>query len=84
MATTIEMRNVYGALPSLLSVSSHVWIDLDEVADVLYISFRKPQQATDSVMDKDIVYHYDGQELVGMTIINARTTLTQFAKQSNN
>lgn len=84
MATTIEMRNVYSALPSLLSVSSHVWIDLDETADVLYISFRKPQQATDSVMEKDIVYHYDGQELVGMTIINAHTILAQSTKQSDN
>ena len=84
MATTIEMRNVYSALPSLLSVSSHVWIDFDEAADVLYISFRKPQQATDSVMEQNLVYHYDGQELVGMTIINARTMLTQIATRTNN
>lgn len=77
MATTVEMRNIYSALSSLLSVSAHVWIDLDEVADVLYISFRKPQQAKDSVMEDNIVYHYDGEQLVGVTIIGARALLMQ-------
>ncbi|MEW5717263.1 MAG: DUF2283 domain-containing protein [Chloroflexota bacterium] len=77
MATTVEMRNVYSALPSLLSISSHVWIDLDEAADVLYISFRKPQQANDSVMEDNVVYHYDGEQLVGVTIIGARALLAQ-------
>jgi len=84
MATTLEMRSVYSALPALLSVSSHVWIDLDEAADVLYISFRKPQQANDSVMENDIVYHYDGEQLVGMTIIGARALLAQSASHRNN
>ncbi len=77
MATTIEMRNVYSALPPLLAVSSHVWIDFDEEADVLYISFRKPQQAKDSVMENNVVYHYDGEQLVGITIIGARAMLAQ-------
>jgi len=36
---------------------------------VLYLSFRKPQRATDSVMEENIVYHYDGEELVGMTVM---------------
>ena len=50
----------------------HVWIDYDEQADVLYISFRKPQQANDSVMEDDgNIYHYRGDELVGVTVMNA-------------
>ena len=77
MATTVEMRNVYSALPSLLSVSPHVWIDYDEAADVLYISFRKPQQANDSIMENNVVHHYDGEQLVGMTILGVRARLTQ-------
>jgi uncharacterized protein YuzE len=84
MATTVEMRNVYSALPSLLSVSSHIWIDLDEAADVLYISFRKPQQANDSVMENNLVYHYDGEQLVGITVIGAKTLLGETARQRNN
>lgn len=84
MAATLEMRHVYSALPSLLSVSSHVWIDLDEAADVLYISFRKPQLANDSVVENNVVYHYDGEQLVGVTIIGARAMLEQPAIQKSN
>jgi uncharacterized protein YuzE len=73
MATTLEMRNVFSALPSLLSVSPHVWFDYDRDADVLYISFRKPQQATDSVLEDNIAYHYDGDTLVGVTVIGAKS-----------
>jgi len=32
-----------------------MWIDYDKEADVLYISFKKPQQANDSVMEEDII-----------------------------
>lgn len=51
-----------------------VWTDYDEKADVLYISFRKPQQANDSVMEDDgNIYHYRDSDLVGITILNAST-----------
>lgn len=49
-----------------------VWTSYDDTADVLYISFRKPQDANDSVMeDDDRIYHYHDDELVGITILNA-------------
>ncbi len=49
-----------------------VWTDYDSEADVLYISFRKPQQANDSVMEDDgNIYHYRDDELVGVTVMNA-------------
>lgn len=49
-----------------------VWTDYDIEADVLYISFRKPQQANDSVMEDDgNIYHYRDEELVGVTVLNA-------------
>jgi uncharacterized protein YuzE len=52
--------------------SRQTWIDYDEQADVLYISFRKPQQANDSVMEDDgKVYHYHDDDLVGVTVMNA-------------
>ncbi|MBI5300785.1 MAG: DUF2283 domain-containing protein [Chloroflexi bacterium] len=79
----MEMRNVFSALPSLLAVSPHVWIDLDESADVLYISFRKPQQANDSVMENNIVYHYADKDLVGVTIIGVRALLGQTPTNRN-
>jgi uncharacterized protein YuzE len=51
-----------------------VWTDYDAEADVLYISFRKPQQANDSIMEEDgNIHHYRDGELVGITVLNAST-----------
>jgi len=68
-AITIDQK----LIPLLLQLPSrHLWVDYDEVGDVLYISFEKPQQATDSVMGEDgNVYHYRGERLVGLTILHA-------------
>lgn len=40
-----------GGLPELLAISPKVWVDYDAEADVLYISFRKPQRATESELE---------------------------------
>ncbi len=72
---TIDRR----LIPLLLQLPSrHVLMDYDEEADVLYLSFEKPQQATDSVMGEDgNIYHYRGDRLVGVTILNARTRVRE-------
>ncbi len=50
----------------------HVWLDYDKEADVLYMSFRKPQRATKTIeADGDILIRKDGKEIVGLTIMNA-------------
>ncbi|MBI2466927.1 MAG: DUF2283 domain-containing protein [Candidatus Rokubacteria bacterium] len=42
-------------------------------ADVLYVSFERPQGATDSELDEDgVLMRYRGNQLVGVTILNAR------------
>jgi uncharacterized protein YuzE len=47
-------------------------LDFDEEADVLYISFRKPQHATDSEMrDDGVIVRKSGDEIVGITILDA-------------
>lgn len=51
--------------------SKRLWVDYDEEADVLYIRFKKPQQANDSVMEEDIIYHYRDKDLVGLTVLHA-------------
>jgi uncharacterized protein YuzE len=64
-------------IAQLLKLPSHqVWIDHDTQADVIYISFRKPQQANDSIMEDDgNIYHYHNDELVGITILNVAQKL---------
>ncbi len=56
-----------------LSASAHrIWIDYDQEADVLYISFKRPQKATDSEMLEDgIILRYRDEELVGITVLEA-------------
>lgn len=48
--------------------------DYDKEADVLYLSFKHPQQATDSEMlPNDMILNYRKNELVGITILNAKS-----------
>lgn len=50
------------------------WVDYDQEADVLYISFRRPQNADDSIMtDEGILLRYRQEELVGVTVLDAPT-----------
>ena len=62
------------SLPHLLKLpSKQMWFDFDEEADVLYVSFERPQGATDSELDENgILTRYRGDQLVGVTILNAR------------
>jgi uncharacterized protein YuzE len=52
--------------------AQHVWVDYDREADVLYMSFRKPQGATKTIeLDEDTLVRKDGRTIVGLTILNA-------------
>ena len=49
-----------------------IWVDYDKEADVLYLSFRKPQRAKNTVeTDDDVLIRTDGEQIVGITILNA-------------
>ncbi len=60
-------------VPSLVGLPDHrLWTDYDAEADVLYLNFERPQQATDSVMrDNGVLLRYRGNKLVGMTVFEA-------------
>ena len=52
--------------------SQRFWVDYDAEADVLYVSLKRPQKATDSVMtDNGVLLRYRGDQLVGVTILEA-------------
>ncbi|MCI5148261.1 MAG: DUF2283 domain-containing protein [Candidatus Electrothrix sp. MAN1_4] len=52
----------------------NTWIDYDEEADVLYLSFRKPQRANNTVeISEDVLLRKDDNEIVGITVMNAST-----------
>jgi uncharacterized protein YuzE len=58
-------------IPQFVSIARQMWIDYDSEADVLYVSFAKPQNADESVMEKDVIIHKRADKVVGLTVINA-------------
>jgi uncharacterized protein YuzE len=73
---TPEISNsVFRAVPLLVDFpASRFWVDYDHEADVLYISFQRPQKATDTEMtDEGILFRYRGKQLVGITVLDAST-----------
>lgn len=52
----------------------HMWVGYDREADVLYLSFRKPQRATETIeTDGDILIRKDNDNVVGITILNTNS-----------
>jgi len=75
-----EIYSFVKGLQDLFPGKEKIWKDYDEEADVLYLNFRKPPKAKDSIIEGDIVYHYDDEELVGITVLNMRKNIGDFSK----
>ena len=71
----LDLTRILKAVPRLVRFPlKRMWLDFDAEADVLYISFRRPQHATDSEMREDgILVHRRGKQVVGLTILEAST-----------
>jgi uncharacterized protein YuzE len=65
--------SVFQAVPLLTDFPTHrFWVDYDHEADVLYISFQRPQKATDTeTTEEGILLRYRDKQLVGITILDA-------------
>lgn len=51
-----------------------LWMDYDKEADALYVSFQRPATADHSEMtEDDTVLRYQGDRIIGFTILNAST-----------
>ncbi len=51
-------------------------VDYDKEADVLYISFGPPKAASDStILNNDIILHYKGDRIIGITVPSFRKRL---------
>ena len=67
MATCMALASDVLRLPV-----GHIWVDYDREADVLYMSFRKPQNASKTIeVGDDLLVRKDGRTIVGLTILNA-------------
>lgn len=70
-----DIAKILRAVPKLVDLpTTGVWVDYDAEADVLYLSFRRPQRASDSEMRNDgIIVHRHARRIVGLTILDAST-----------
>ena len=68
-----DIACILRAVPRLVNLpAKQMWIDYDADADVLYLSFCKPQRASDSdLRDDGIIVHCRGKKVVGLTIQDA-------------
>nr|MDO8046247.1 DUF2283 domain-containing protein [Candidatus Baldrarchaeota archaeon] len=79
----MEEVEVLKIIPYILRFShKKMWIDCDEEADVIYISFVYPPKAVEHEEDENgIIKNYDKNgNLVGLTIIEAK----RFLKENRN
>jgi uncharacterized protein YuzE len=69
----IAIRDYLGLAPALRRAPrGYLWSSYDAEADVLYINFKKPSHATDSELtDEDVIVRYEGDEVIGLTILHA-------------
>jgi uncharacterized protein YuzE len=70
-----EIEQYLKLLPNVKqSPQGSVWMSYDREADVLYVNYKKPSPATDSELtDDDVIVRYDGEVVVGFTILHAST-----------
>ncbi|MBC8388581.1 MAG: DUF2283 domain-containing protein [Actinobacteria bacterium] len=67
-----ELKKVINIIPQLLDIPyKRMWYSYDEEADILYLNFKKPSHADDSIItEDDIITRYEKGKVVGITIIN--------------
>ncbi len=71
---TENLSDFLNLLPAVRrSPNGRLQASYDEEGDVLYVHFgRQPRPATDSELtDDDIIVRYDGDEIIGLTILHA-------------
>ena len=68
-----EIKEAIRAVPPFLRLKlPQAWFDYDRKADVLYISFERPQRASENELrPDDILVRRRGKRIVGLTILRA-------------
>jgi uncharacterized protein YuzE len=68
-----EIQDYLKLLPRLKETREGlVWLTYDADADTLYVNYKKPSHATESELtDDDVIVRYEGNDIVGFTILHA-------------
>jgi uncharacterized protein YuzE len=73
MSLTENLSDFLSLLPAVNhSPNGRLQASYDEKADVLYVHFDRSVPATDNeITDDDIILRYDGERVVGITVLHA-------------
>lgn len=68
-----NMSHLLKAVSHLVQLpKTHMWLDYDEEADVLYLHFEdRPGSTRSQMRDDGVILDYKGRRLVGVTILEA-------------
>jgi len=71
----LDIQDFVRLVPRVKEAPHHLmWLSYDAEADTLYVNFKRPAHATDSELtDDDVVLRYEGEDIVGVTILHAST-----------
>ncbi len=73
MATIDVLPNLDSLIPWFIH-HEDIWMHYDREADVLYLHFKKPNQADNGELtDDDMIVRYENGEVIGLTIMHAST-----------
>jgi uncharacterized protein YuzE len=68
-----EIKEFLKIAPSFMG-HKNIWSSYDEEADVLYIDFKKPSHSDDSELtDDDVIIRYENGDIIGLTILHAKS-----------
>lgn len=72
MAISLIIKNIFQVVPYIKKIGvKQIWFDFDEESDVLYFSFERPQNATDTdILEDGVFLRLRGKKVVGITITN--------------
>ncbi len=68
---TKELTAIKSMIPYFLKYKS-LWVNYDQETDTLYLHFKKPNRAVNSIMEDDqTIVRYENNEVVGVTLLHA-------------
>jgi uncharacterized protein YuzE len=81
MMTSADIQEYLRLIPAVnRAPQPAVWLTYDDEADTLYMNYKKPSHATDSEMtDEDVIIRYEGDEVIGFTVLHASKRLKRTA-----
>ena len=68
---TTEITAIKSMIPYFIK-HKNLWVDYDAEADTLYLHFKKPNRADNSIMeDENTIVRYEHENVVGITLLHA-------------